>query len=134
MRIVTWPELFFSNYFLMFNRLFEDWFAEALGIPLSKLHQEWKMGIPFVNTQVAFKKASRIDDILGWGLAVRTLGTKSLTLDVSACCDGEERIVIEATLVSVDLIDDGVASREIPACIRAAMEAFRTEPPVSGLE
>ena len=120
--------VFYPNYFLMLNRLIEDWFSEALGLPWGTMHHERKLGVPTVSIQVAFKKASRIDEVLEWSLEVRRLGTKSFTLGVSACCQGEERVAIETVLVSVNLVPDGVSSREIPADIRAGMEAYLIDP------
>jgi 4-hydroxybenzoyl-CoA thioesterase len=116
--------VFFPNYFLMFNRLLEDWFGDALQVPLGRLHSEYKMGVPLVDIKVAFVKASRIGDVLEWGLEVRRLGTKSFTIGVVASCGGEERITLETTLVAVDLVADGVVSREIAPDLRAGMENF----------
>lgn len=120
--------VFYPNYFLMLNRLIEDWFADALGVPWGIMHHERKLGVPTVSMQVAFKKASRLDEVLEWSLEVRKLGTRSLTLGVSASCKGEERITIETVLVSVNLVADGVSSREIPADIRAGMESYLLDP------
>lgn len=116
--------VFYPRYFLMLNRLIEDWFADALGVPWGILHHERKLGVPIVSMQVTFKKASRLDEVLEWSLEVRKLGSRSLTLGVSAGCKGEERIMIEAVLVSVNLVDGGVSSREIPDDIRAGMAVY----------
>ena len=91
--------VFYPNYILMLTRLIEDWFSEALDVPWGKMHRELKLGFPTVSMQVAFKKASRLDELLEWSLEVRKLRTKSLTLGVSACCQGEERVAIEITIV-----------------------------------
>ncbi len=120
--------VFYPNYFLMLNRLIEDWFADALGVPWGVMHHQRKLGVPTVSLQVAFKKASRIDDVLEWSLEVRKLGGRFITLGVSAACNGEVRIEIETVLVSVNLVDDGVSSREIPADIRAGMETWLAVP------
>jgi 4-hydroxybenzoyl-CoA thioesterase len=114
--------VFFPNYFLMLNRLIEDWFDEALQVSLGTLHHQLKMGVPLVEIHIVFKKPSLLEEILDWSLEVRKLGSRSLTLGIMVSCGGEERIEIETTLVSVNLIPDGVASREIPADIRAGME------------
>ncbi|MDD5286122.1 MAG: thioesterase family protein [Desulfuromonadaceae bacterium] len=116
--------VFYPNYFLMLNRLIEDWFADALGVPWGIMHHERKLGVPTVNMQVEFKKASRLDEVLEWSLELRKLGTRSLTLGVGVSCMGEERIAIETVLVSVDLVADGVSSREIPPDIRAGMKNY----------
>ncbi len=122
--------VFYPNYFLMLNRLIEDWFSEELGVSWGNLHHERKLGVPTVSMTVAFKNVSRLDDVLEWSLQVRKLGTRSLTLCVSASCKGEERLSIETVLVSVDLVAAGVSSRNIPADIRSGMEIYLVEPPV----
>ena len=109
---------------MMFNRLLEDWFSDALHVSFGELHSERNSGMPLLNIQVSFKKASRIGDVLEWKLDVLRLGAKALTLAASASSGGEERIALETTLVAVDLVADGVASREIHSDIRAKMEKF----------
>lgn len=123
--------VFYPNYFLMLNRLIEDWFSDALGVPWGIMHHERKLGVPTVSMQVAFKKASRLDDVLEWSLEVRRLGTRSFTLGVSATSKGEERISIETVLVSVNLVADGVSSGDIPPDIRAGMEIYLVDPAAS---
>jgi 4-hydroxybenzoyl-CoA thioesterase len=72
----------------MLHRLIEDWFSEAPGVPLGVMHSDRKPGVPTANLQVEFKKPSRIEDVLEWSLEVSRLGTKSVTLGVSASCGG----------------------------------------------
>lgn len=119
--------VFYPNYFLMLTRLIEDWFAEALDLPWSRMHHELKLGFPTVSMQITFRKASRLDEILEWSLEVRKLGSRSLTLGVSACCNGEERVAIETVLVSANLVQEGVVSCIIPADIRAGMKTYLVE-------
>ena len=116
--------VFYPNYFLMLTRLIEDWFAEALGVPWGTMHHERKLAFPTVSMQITFRKASRLDEVLEWSLEVRRLGSRSLTLGVSACCQGEERIIIETTLVSAHLVQEGVVACNIPADIRAGMKTY----------
>ncbi len=116
--------VFYPQYVLMAQRVFEDWFGEGLGLPLGRLHHELKMGFPIVNLQADFKKPSRIDEVLDWSLGVRKLGAKSLTLEIKASCAGEERVTVSLTVVSSNLVPGGVASREIPADVRAKMEEY----------
>jgi len=116
--------VFYPNYFLMLNRLIEDWFSEALGVPWGIMHHERKLGVPTVSMQVAFKKASRLDEMLEWSLEVRRLGSRSFTLGVAASCNGVERLSLETVLVSASLMGEGVTSGVIPADIRAGMTTY----------
>lgn len=116
--------VFYPNYILMLNRLIEDWFSDALSLPWGKMHRELKLGFPTVKMQVDFKKSSQLDEVLEWSMVVRKLRTRALTLGVSACCRGEERVSIEITIVSVNLVPGGIASCEIPAEIRVKMKPY----------
>lgn len=116
--------VFYPQYILMLSRVVEDWFFEALDMPMSSMHRQHKIGFPTVNLNVDFRKASRLDEVLEWSLEVRRLKTRSATLGICASCQGERRLEAEITIVSVDLIDGGISSREIPLGIRAGMQAF----------
>lgn len=116
--------VFYPSYFLMLNRLIEDWFSDALKIPWGIMHLEQKRGFPTVSMQVTFKKATRFDEVLEWSLEVIKLGSKSVTLSVRACCHGEERLSIQTVLVSADLVPHGISSREIPLELRSEMAAY----------
>lgn len=115
--------VFYPSYILMLHRLFEDWCAEGLGVSLGDMRQK-HYGLPIINLAVKFKKASLLEETLSWSLTVRKLGKKALTLGVSVRCGDEERLAIELVIVCVDLIENGIASRKIPADILAKMEAF----------
>lgn len=95
--------VFYPRFLEMLNDLVEDWFAEALDRPFSKIHEEQE-GIPTVDLKVQFKKAARIGDVLRKSLWVVKLGGASVTFgfefthtDGSTCLEGE------ATLVNVGL-------------------------------
>ena len=106
--------VFYPQYVLMLQRVVEDWFAEALELPMSIMHRQRKIGFPTVNLNVDFRKASRLDEVLEWSLEVRRLKTRSATLGICASCRGERRVEVEITIVSVDLIEGDISSREIP--------------------
>lgn len=120
--------VFYPRYILMLNRLVEDWFTDALALPWGVMHRERKLGVPTVNLNVAFKKPSRLDDLLEWSLEVRKLGARSLTIGVTVSCDGEERLMIEMVAVSVNLVADGIALRDIPDDLRSGMEGYLVDP------
>ncbi len=116
--------VFFPNYLVMFNRLFEDWFCDELKVSLGEYHSERKSGLPLINVNVSFHKPSLAGDILDWTLQVNRIGGKSLGIKASAACRDELRVEVETTMVSVNLVPGGIVSREIPADIRARMEPF----------
>ena len=118
--------VFYPRYILMLHRFFEDWFDEGLGHSIGTMNVNRKIGFPVVSLQVRFQKPSRLEEILDWSLAVVRISGKSVNLTTNATCDGENRLVFEITVVSVDLAADGISSRTIPPDIREEMEKFLT--------
>lgn len=111
----------------MLHRFFEDWFDEGLGHSIGTMNIGRKIGFPVVSLQVRFQRASRLEEILDWSLAVVRISGKSVNLTINATCNGENRLVFEITVVSVNLAADGISSREIPPDIREEMEKFLIE-------
>lgn len=95
--------VFYPRFLEMLNDLVEDWFAECLDRPFSKIHET--NGIPTVDLKVQFRKPARIGDLLEKQLWVTRCGGASVTIgfrfvhtkDNSTCLEGE------ATLVNVGL-------------------------------
>lgn len=95
--------VFYPRFLEMLNDLVEDWFAECLDRPFSKIHET--NGIPTVDLKVQFRKPARIGDILEKQLWVTRCGGASVTIgfrfvhtkDNTTCLEGE------ATLVNVGL-------------------------------
>jgi 4-hydroxybenzoyl-CoA thioesterase len=98
--------VFYPRFLEMLNDLVEDWFAEALDRPFSKIHET--NGIPTVDLKVQFKKAARIGDVLEKSLWVIKLGGSSVTFAFRfAHADGATCLEGEATLVNVALDKGG---------------------------
>jgi 4-hydroxybenzoyl-CoA thioesterase len=116
--------VFYPRYILMLHRFFEDWFDEGLGHSLGTMTIDRKIGFPVVSLKVLFQRASRLEEILDWSLTVVRISGKSVNLTINATCNGENRLVFEITLVSVNLAADGISSREIPPDIREEMKKF----------
>ncbi len=116
--------VFYPRYFLMANRIVEDWFADGLGLDFAALHQVHRLGIPTVDTHARFLAPGRLGDRLEVALEVRRLGSSSFTLGIDARCDGAPRFTVESVLVCVDLGDDALRSRPLPDTLRGAMENY----------
>ncbi len=92
--------VFYPRFLEMLNDLVEDWFAEALDRPFSKIHETH--GIPTVDLKVKFKNAARIGDELHKALWVNSLGGSSMTCGFEFTKDsGEVCLQGEVTLVNV---------------------------------
>ncbi|MFT3796298.1 acyl-CoA thioesterase [Flavobacterium sp.] len=104
--------VFYPRFLEMLNDLVEDWFAEALDRPFSKIHES-NTGIPTVDLKVQFKKAARIGDVLTKQLWVLHLGGASVRCGFRFEDDnGKTCLEGEVTLVNVAL---NKATNEIKA-------------------
>jgi 4-hydroxybenzoyl-CoA thioesterase len=117
--------VFFPQYFVMFNNFVEDWVSDGLGIPYAQLISERRIGLPTVSLQTDFRAVSRMGDIVTFGLQVKKLGTRSITLALQ-CRQGDElRVQAEQVLVSTSL--DTHRAIELPADLRAGIERFMAQ-------
>lgn len=117
--------VFYPRFLEMLNDLVEDWFAEALDRPFSKIHET--NGIPTVDLKVQFRKAARIGDVLEKQLWVLRCGGSSVTIGFRfAHTDGATCLEGEATLVNVGLNEarNGIASVAFTEDMRARIQPF----------
>ncbi len=114
--------VFYPRYFEMINQLVEDWFAEGLGIDFHTLHARDGRGVPTVHLEADFRRPSRLGEVLSFALVVSELGGSTFTLEVTASCDGEQRL--RATVVLAYVALDGLRAQRLPAGLRAAMERY----------
>lgn len=118
--------VFYPRFILMMHRVFEIWCDEGLGTSLRAIHLDLKLGLPIVNLEASFKKASRLEELLQWSLYVKKLGEKSLTMGIEASCDGELRMVFELIVVCASF-GNTVISQRIPDQLREKIELFKRE-------
>jgi len=90
--------VFYPRFLEMLNDLVEDWFAEAIDRPFSKMHET--NGIPTVDLKVQFKKAARLGEVLTKKLWVKNLGSASILCGFifedeqgKTCLEGEVTLV-----------------------------------------
>jgi 4-hydroxybenzoyl-CoA thioesterase len=91
--------VFYPQYFVLFNELVEDWFNAGLGLDFAAFHAVERLGVPMAHIDCDFLSPSKIGETLRLRLAVKKIGTSSLTLAVEARSDGDVRV--RATLVVV---------------------------------
>ncbi len=92
--------VFYPRFLEMLNDLVEDWFAEALERPFSRIHETH--GIPTVDLKVKFRNAARIGDELQKTLWVNSVGGSSMSCGFEFTKDsGELCLEGEVTLVNV---------------------------------
>ena len=74
--------VFFSEYFRMFNDLFEDWLVTCLGINFSEEFLVKERMFPLVHVEVDFKKARRMGQNINLTLLLTNLGKSSIHYDI----------------------------------------------------
>ncbi len=114
--------VFYPQYFVLFNELVEDWFNHGLGIDFARFHAEDRLGVPMAHIECDFRAPSKIGDMLKFRLAVKNVGTSSLTLAVEARAGEEVRV--RATLVVVMASLEAHRPVPIPPEFRAKLERY----------
>jgi 4-hydroxybenzoyl-CoA thioesterase len=118
--------VFHPRYSEWVNNTIEAWFAEGIGYDFTALHQRDGRAIPLLESRYAFRRASRLGDVLTFALTVTEV--KRATFDVHVDCHGpggtdDLRITADIRMMHVTL--DPMGSETIPDWLRAKFEAFR---------
>jgi 4-hydroxybenzoyl-CoA thioesterase len=114
--------VFYPQYFLLFNEVVEDWFAQGLGVDFRRFHLDEKRGVPVRKTTAEFLAPSLIGDVLDCALTVNKVGASSIDLVIRVTCQGELRAEVNHLLVQVS----NVAKKAIPfeEAMRARIASF----------
>jgi 4-hydroxybenzoyl-CoA thioesterase len=95
--------VFYPRYFEMLNGLVEDWFRDELHASFTEIVTNRGWGLPTVHLEVDFVAPSRFDETLSATLAVRTVGTSSMNLDILfRGPDNVDRVRGKVVLVLID--------------------------------
>ena len=116
--------VFYPRYFEMINNTVEDWFTEALNSSFADLVLKEKRGLPTVRTECEFLKPSRLGDVLTFELTAERIGASSVTVNISAVCDGEERLRARTVLVYADYSTPAMRAVRIPSDMRERMSRY----------
>ena len=114
--------VFYPQYFILFNELVEDWFNRGLGMDFARFHAVDRLGVPMAHIECDFLSPSKIGDVLRFRLAVKRIGTTSLTLAVDA--RAAEDVRVRATLVVVLASLDAHRPVPFPPEFRARLDRF----------
>ena len=115
--------VFYPQYFVLFNELVEDWFNGGLGMDFGNFHAVDRLGVPMAHIECDFLSPSKIGEVLRFRLAVKKIGTSSLTLAVDARAADEVRV--RATLVVVLASLDAHRPVPFPAEFREKLARFQ---------
>ena len=113
--------VFFPRVFALLNEVVEDW-SRASGRPgtdFATLHLRDRLGVPTVQIECEFLRASRLGEKLDFALDVESLGRASFVLAHAVLCGDELRVHARATLCFVSL--DAWRDPRCAEALRAAM-------------
>jgi 4-hydroxybenzoyl-CoA thioesterase len=95
-------QVFYPNYFHIFNALVEDWFYEAIEIPFHTFLMERNLGLPTVKLETTFNAPSIMGETVNFWLTLTHLGRSSMRFTMGARKDGEDRVRMHRIAVCVD--------------------------------
>jgi 4-hydroxybenzoyl-CoA thioesterase len=114
--------VFYPQYFVLMHELVEDWFARGLGIDYAEFIREHGLGLPMVKVECEFLAPNPMGNMLTLELAVKRIGTSSITLAVNGIANGRHSLRALLTVVHASI----APMRPVPISddLRRAMEAF----------
>jgi len=116
--------VFYPRYLEMFNDLVEDWYRDAPHFSFTEIVTTRGWGLPTVHLEVDFVAPSVFGEYLSATLAVREIGTSSLTLDISLRGpDSTDRVRGKVVLVMIDRRN--LKAIPIPDDVRTRILAFK---------
>ena len=95
-------QVFYPNYFIIFNALFEDWFYEGLELSYHDFLMERGLSLPTVKLETTFLAPTRAGERVDFWLTVMHLGNTSMKLSMGVDCDGQQRVRLNRVAVCVD--------------------------------
>ena len=120
--IVFYPRI--SNFF---HIAFEDFFADAVGLPYDELIDDRRLGFPTVRSDVEYKVSLRFGDVAKVEIGVVHLGRSSLTMRYRLRTQDGEAVCVEGRITTVCVNMDGFRPTPIPDDLRAVFEAHRAD-------
>lgn len=118
--------VFYPRYFLMINRLVEDWCGEGLDYPWHLMHGRDHAGVPTVRIEIDFKAPSRHGDDLRLSLEVLEVGRSAITLSIRAAGTEHDdtRFQARQVLAFATAENGKVKSAAIPEAVATRMRAY----------
>ncbi len=114
--------VYFANFFDMINAVVEDWFGQALRIPVQDLLMKRRLGFPVVDSRCEFSSPCQLGDRLVMELSVAHLGRSSLALAVRGRVGLEEKLRARHTLAMIAM--DSFRAVPIPDDLRERIAPY----------
>ena len=121
--------VFYPRYVEMLSDTVEHWFKHGLSTAFDVLHGERQTAIPVISLQCDFRVPSRLGAALVAELEVERIGRSSVTILIGLSSAGADKVLkMKCRLVIVFTHIETMASMEIPADLRAAIQHFVAAP------
>src|SRR5689334_19984945 len=114
--------VYFPRFFDLLHEAMEDWFKDALQMPLHELIGTQGLGTPTVSTQCDFLSPARFGDTLKIELSVVRLGNASIELLVEASIAGRACFKCHHTICLLDR--NAVKAVALPEALRNRMQPY----------
>jgi 4-hydroxybenzoyl-CoA thioesterase len=111
--------VFFVNFFEMVNSVVEDWFRDALELPIQDCLTQRRAGFPVVDTGCSFSRPCHLGDMLVLELTIAKLGRSSIEFAIRGHVGGEEKFRGRHKVAMVSI--DTFRATPIPDDLRAKM-------------
>ena len=115
-------QVFYPNYFHIFNALVEDWFYEAIEVPFDGFLMERGLSLPTVKLETTFSAPCRMGEIVDFWLTVAHMGRSSLRFSMGVSKDGVDRVRMHRVAVCVS--QKTHAAVALPQDVREKIQAF----------
>jgi 4-hydroxybenzoyl-CoA thioesterase len=114
-RVVYFPRLF--GYC---HQVFEDFFAEAVGISYAQMLQKRKIAYPSVHAEADFKHPLRFGDTVRISMETVKLSSKSITSRYRLYLNDTQMLCAEVEIITVPIDIDTFKARQVPEDVRVA--------------
>ncbi len=94
-------QVFYPNYFHIFNALVEDWFYEGLDFAYHAFLMERGLSLPTVKLETTFLAPTRMGERVDFWLTATHLGHTSLRLTMGVDGAGQQRVRLNRVTVCV---------------------------------
>jgi len=109
--------IFYGAYIHFFEFAETELFREV-GLAYGNMFDELKIWLPRVHLECDFRRAARLDDLLGVSVYVGRFGTKSMKLNFEVRRKSEEELIATAHFVLAAVNQDTFETVPIPAELR----------------
>jgi 4-hydroxybenzoyl-CoA thioesterase len=118
-------QVFYPNYFHIFNALVEDWFYEAIEVRFDEFLMLRGLALPTVKLETTFLKPTRMGETVDFWLTLSHIGRSSVRFSMGVEKDGELRVRMNRIAVCVN--QETHEATAIPEDVREKMLEFMRE-------